>query len=640
MRLTLQQLVGAAERLESRERHGGVKDDWLARVEEARDRLAQAVFEPLPLNAFVVESGGKERLVASPQNPDRLIQEALIPILTKAIEPLLSPAVHAYRKGRSAATAAWAASQAVAREERHISKLDIRDYFPSIDLRRLEALTADLLPEDAVRLIFAFLRAPRRLNERLVQCENGLPLGQPLSPALANLYLVGVDRAMASHPVTYLRYSDDLLIAATSASDVLAAEATLIAHLSALGLQLAAEKTDRFEAGDEPFVYLGHAVGNGVVYEKLSGDRERRLAQAPPGHAGAPSTTGASPTKDASEPARTLYLTEHGVFVSLREGMARVSKGRATLREIPLRRIDRVMALAGLSMTSGFIGACVQRDIPILFIGRRGGNYGALVPGGLPNPLRLRAQYDLLSDTARRVSLARSIVAAKLSAMLRRLTHVSAAGPCRRSIEDLLPKLEGAQDLDALRGYEGAATKVYYEAFRLRVKPPEFGFGQRTKRPPKDPMNSLLSFAYTLVFGEVHTGLLAAGLDPHPGLLHDLRSGHAALASDLSEPYRVLIADSFVLDLVNKGQVTVHDFESLATGGCYLKDEPRRKVLRAYEAFVGRRPGGKGSAPRLLIQGACSAMRRVVLGEERDLALPLGLKDLHEEDGNADSADL
>lgn len=223
--------------------------------------------------------------------------------------------------------------------------------------------------------------------------------------------------------------------------------------------------------------------------------------------------------------------------------------------------------------------------------------------------------------------------------MVRRLTHVPHAAKHRLQIEDLRDQLSRGCDVETLRGYEGAATRAYYEGFRLRIKKPEFAFISRTKRPPKDPINALLSLAYTLVFGEIHTGLIVAGLDPHPGLLHDLRSGHAALASDVSEPYRILVADSFVLDLVNKAQVSVGDFEVRASGGFYLKNDPRRVVLHAWEAFVGRAPGGRGAAPRDLMVGACAAMRRVVLGECQTLDLPLTSASLVDEPVAAESED-
>jgi len=368
MPITLQELVGAAERLERRERDGGARDDWLARVEEARDRLAQTPFEPLALNAFVVKSGDKERLVASPQNPDRLIQEALSARLQRVIEPHLGDGVHGYRRGRSATTAAWAAAQAVAKGRRFIAQVDVRDFFLSVDLNRLGPILSDLAGEEDATLALAFVRAPRRLGERLIPPETGLPVGLPISPLLANLYLAPLDHDIEAAIVTFLRYSDDLFLAAETAALRDAAVCVLQNRLHEMGLKLAEEKSEVFEVADEPFIYLGHAVGAGVVYEKLSGDRERKVATAGINLAAPPAVVG--PKAIDRRGSRSLYLTEPGSFLCSREGAAIIRKGKETLREIPFRRIDRIVVLAGMSMTSGFVEACVDREIPIFFLSR------------------------------------------------------------------------------------------------------------------------------------------------------------------------------------------------------------------------------------------------------------------------------
>jgi CRISPR-associated protein Cas1 len=213
--------------------------------------------------------------------------------------------------------------------------------------------------------------------------------------------------------------------------------------------------------------------------------------------------------------------------------------------------------------------------------------------------------------------------------MLRRLRFLPAAAAPRERVTETRARLATCFDLTELRGHEGTATRSYYEGFALRLGPPEFAFNGRTKRPPRDPLNSLLSFSYSLIFGEMQTALLAEGLDPHPALLHDLRPNHPALASDLLEPYRVLIADTFVLTIVNTRQVKADDFEKQASGAVYLTGPGRKVFLAAYEAFMDRpRRGATSVTARRLLHAAARAMLRVVLGETEQLALPLGAVDV------------
>ncbi len=260
----------------------------------------------------------------------------------------------------------------------------------------------------------------------------------------------------------------------------------------------------------------------------------------------------------------------------------------------------------------------------VFFVGK-GRAFGSLVGSGMPNPLRLRSQYDLVSRPERRAAIARDVVVAKLTAMQRRLLNVKDAGELRAEIGAILERIPEGADPVTLRGFEGAATRAYYKGFALRIRNPAFAFHERSRQPPKDAINSLMSFVYSLLFFEMQTALLAHGLDPHPALLHDLHRNHPALASDLIEPYRALIADSFVLTLVNDRQVVASGFEKQGGGAVYMRDETRRIVLASWEGFITRVAGGaKGSmTPRGLIDAAALAMLSVVLGEKEQLQLPL-----------------
>jgi CRISPR-associated protein Cas1 len=645
--LRLQQLVGAAERLRRKAPAGGDRIDWLALVEQARDRLAQRPFVALPLDGFILSEGGKERLVASPRPADRVIEEALLPVLNRTLEKVLLPSVHGYRPGHSTVTAAAAASRAIAAGHRSIALLDIADYYGSIDRGLLRSHLARLFEEPVVEVLHALVSAPILLRGQPIHTSVGIPLGRVVSPALANVYAMDLDAAMQPADVVYLRYADDIFVAARTPEDREGAEARLREALAALGLRLRDEKTRRISFDGAPLVYLGHTVDDRGVFERIAGPRLERLTSAATRRTEVPGEHGPA-HEDATEEGEcyaslrqhTLYVTEPGLYLRTGQGMAVVQRGREVIREIPFHRIDRVLVLAGASVSSGFISGCVSLGVPLLFFVGKGKAYGSLVSGGMPNPLRLRAQYDLVADPSRRLGLGRSIVRSKLTAMLRRLVNAPCADVVRRTIQDALEALADAPDAETLRGHEGNATRSYFEGLATRIRQPGFELRGRSKRPPRDPINSLLSFAYSLVFGEMQTVLLAHGLDPHPGLLHDLHRNHPALASDLIEPYRVLVADSFVLGLVNNRQVAPDGFERHATGGVYMKRDTLRTVLDAYEAFMNRPAGGgRGSgSPRLLIDAAARAMLRVVLGEADDLVLPLADRFIDNQPNETDPA--
>jgi CRISPR-associated protein Cas1 len=628
--LTLQQLAGAALRLQQRKSALPPHADVLFLVEAARDRLLAQPYVAEPIPAFRKEEADKTRIIANPTPLDRVIDEALLHELLPSVEPLLTDAVHAYRCGRSTYSAAQALAAALSSGQRHLALLDIAAYYDNLDRDALAAMLRPLLRPVILELLIAQLAAPLRLDGEIIARPQGIPIGRGVSPVVANAFLSNLDHLMQTLPCTYLRYGDDLLIAATDNKQADRCETELRSALVALRLSVAEHKTQRIEYTGTPVAYLGHLVNEHGVYEKVADNRLKRITAASHKRENGERGLSSGAIVDTGDIApawrrlRTLYVTESGVYLSFREGLAVVRRGKEVLREIPFRTIDRVLVLAGAAMSSGFISACIVRNIPLLVFVNKGRAYGSLVAAGMPNPLRLRAQYDLLADPVRRMSAARAIVGAKLKAMERRLGNLSAAAPRRKTLRELGQRAANTTEAESLRGVEGQATKIYYEGFAMRIKRPEFAFDSRSRQPPKDAVNSLMSFSYSLVFGEMQTSLLACGLDPHAGLFHELRPGHPALASDLIEPYRSLIGDSFVLSLINQGMVTQQDFQAVGQG-VFLTHEGRRSFLTAYEGFMVRPLGGSRghTTPRGLIQAGARAFLHVVIGETDELVLPL-----------------
>lgn len=622
--LTIQQLVGAAERLRARNVMQDRAVDWLGAMESARDRLLEQPFRAHTLVAYRRVRDGKTRTIALVEPAERLIEEAILPVLQRAMLPERHPAMHAYVPGRSTWTAAYALRDALASGRHHLRQVDVASYFDTIDRRLLAPLVERRIGSVMAEIVMTLMAAPLIIDRCRVERPVGIPQGRALSPPLANLYLAAVDAAMQLPEVTYLRYGDDILLAASEARLADGAQRRLASLLALLKLSMNAEKARRLEVRDDPVEYLGHLVSPDGIYERVAGERVQRIVGNRQGRV--------SPVENVSRPSRrhrTLYLTEHSTYLHVQDSQIVIRRGGEELRTIPLRSVDRVLVMAGASMSSGLLSALVSRQIPMqIFVGR-GKAYGSLVSGGLPNPLRLRAQYDLCSAGSRRLALGRQIVQAKLAAMLRRLRPVAAAQEQRTRIEKLQAAVAAAGDFDALRGAEGMSSRVYYEGFARRIRVPEFAFTERSRKPPRDPINSLLSFSYSLLFSEMLTALLVCGLDPHPGLVHELRPQHTALASDLIEPYRILVADSFVLTLVNTRQVNAEGFARQADKGIYMTAETRRDVLTAFEHFMTRPLGGaRGDlTPRQLIDAAAQAYLSVVLGEAEELRLPLGSGD-------------
>jgi CRISPR-associated protein Cas1 len=226
----------------------------------------------------------------------------------------------------------------------------------------------------------------------------------------------------------------------------------------------------------------------------------------------------------------------------------------------------------------------------------RNGRFKCRVEGPVSGNVLLRlAQYQAASDPLKPAVVARNIVAAKIQnarqVVLRAGREADDAedaallGEAAARLAEALPRLAENTDLNQIRGIEGDAARAYFEVFTrmIRQSRDAFRLDQRSRRPPRDPVNALLSFLYALLLNDCVAGAEGVGLDPQVGFLHALRSGRPALGLDLMEELRPVLADRLVLTLINRQQVAPGDFVARPGGAVHLTDEARKTVIIAFQ---------------------------------------------------------
>jgi len=282
----------------------------------------------------------------------------------------------------------------------------------------------------------------------------------------------------------------------------------------------------------------------------------------------------------------TLYVTEPGARIEKEYRRLLVTKDDDTLLAVPLGRVSEVVLVGYVGATTPALLMLLDEGIPLSFVTRSGRLRGRLAPPSPKNlPLR-HAQYDRARDPAFCLAVGRAIVDGKLrnsralAYRIRRARPQIAAEWLER-IERAVEAVAQAGDLDTLRGVEGSAAKAYFEVLRQALRP-EMTFEKRTRRPPRDPVNALLSLGYTLLTQNLITACEVVGLDPYDGFFHADKYGRPALALDLVEEFRGPVVDSVVQLVVNKRVVGSGDFEEGREGGTYLSDRGLRKFLEQY----------------------------------------------------------
>ena len=291
----------------------------------------------------------------------------------------------------------------------------------------------------------------------------------------------------------------------------------------------------------------------------------------------------------------TLYVTLPDAWLRLDNDTLRIEVERETRLRVPLHHLTAVVCFGHVGLSAPLMHRLADEGIALVLLDSNG-RFKARLEGAVSGNVLLRqAQFARGADAAFTLDIARSFVAGKikntrqvLQRGAREAKSEAEAAVLTRRADDLaasLRALPGAAALDAVRGVEGEAARQYFSGLPLLVRADlreHFTMDGRTRRPPRDRFNALLSFLYAMWMNDCRSALEAAGLDPQVGFLHALRPGRAALALDLMEEFRPW-ADRLALTLINRGQVQADDFDLREGGGVALQGDARKAVVVAYQ---------------------------------------------------------
>jgi len=283
---------------------------------------------------------------------------------------------------------------------------------------------------------------------------------------------------------------------------------------------------------------------------------------------------------------KTLYVSQQGCYVALEQEFLVIKRQKQILNSVQLPLLEQVLIFGKAQITTQAIHSCLSRNIPILYLSRMGYCYGRLL--SIEKGYRALTRYQEALTLSDRLTIAQIIVQAKIKnsrVILQRQQRRQDSEIFSKTLRDLdylSLKASQADSLAKLNGYEGAAANAYFSAFGQCFSSPNFVFLARSRRPPGNPVNALLSFGYQVLWNHFLTLIEFQGLDPYQGCLHESSDRHAALASDLIEEFRAPIVDSLVLYLINSQMLDANaDFE-YHQGGCFLNDSGRKIFLKAF----------------------------------------------------------
>ncbi len=653
--------------------------------------------QPL-LKLVMLKPSGKLRNLLIPTVMERVAQTAATIVLTPLVESELGANTFAYRKGLSRMTAAREIERLRNLGYQWVLDADISNFFDTVDhpllFQRFRELCDD---EELLSLITQWLTALIVDGHKpKVKNTTGLPQGCPISPMLANLYLDKFDERMEQEGFKLVRFADDFLILCKSKPKAEAALQLSESALAELKLQLNNEKT-RITTFSEGFKYLGYLFIRSLVlptkmhpeewYDKLG---KLKLRKAPK-----QTNTGESNnyelqagdsgtitvTKEAllqtefgekllqslekqeidvdqflentakeeyrqqkekqvalnklySPLLNTLYLQEQGSILLKDGDRFSVEKEGRQINEINVRRVEQILVLGNITLSTLAMQYCMKSNIPVTFLSQHGSYFGRLEATTADQSAIERFQYLRSLDEPFALDLARRIVEAKIRNSCTMIQKERALawesnGELKEKFDTtlllmhaLLEQSKTCESIDVLRELASKSAALYFELYGLLFKK-EFPFYSnafsRVRRPPTDPVNSLLSFGYTLLHTNIFSLVRMRGMNPYIGFLHAEEKGNPALINDLIEEFRTLI-DSMTLHTLNKGVLRNRDFYYPATqGGCFMTDDARKKFLAVFEQRMWEeshdQQGGQTMNIRRLIESQVVKISEVLAGK-------------------------
>ncbi|MDO8334724.1 MAG: type I-C CRISPR-associated endonuclease Cas1c [Nitrosomonas sp.] len=292
----------------------------------------------------------------------------------------------------------------------------------------------------------------------------------------------------------------------------------------------------------------------------------------------------------------TLYIMTPNAYAHLENDTLRIDVEHQKKLQVPLHHLGSVVCFGNIMISPALMHRCADDGISLVLLNGNGRFKGRLEGAVSGNILLRQAQHRMAADEPFALTTSQALIAGKLrnarQVLMRGARETNdmqdqkVLSEAAESLAYSIRNLPVASNLDIVRGIEGDAAKVYFSALPYLVKPNAreyFTMNGRSRRPPRDRFNALLSFLYSMVMNDCRSALESVGLDPQLGFLHAVRPGRAALALDLMEEFRAILADRLALTLINSGQISARDLQEHEGGAVYLEGDARKVVVAAYQ---------------------------------------------------------
>lgn len=536
--------------------------------------LEKGDYEPMPATAFrIAKKGGSYRRISKLTAIDTVIQYAVIDAINTRCEERFSPKSFAYREGRGLGAAVELFCEN-ARSYRFAAKIDPSSCFDNIDYDILRKSVFSVVEDEkTVDLIMQFAKTPFIENGEVVQPQKGILQGAPLSPLLCNIYLHNLDMFLEAQGIEFIRYADDVVIFSNSLDSIRKGSEKAKRFLNdSLKLSI----NERKFKIDSPvnLKYLGY---------RFETDRKGIIAL------------------EANASNKTSYRLWHEQELYngkqtreiLSDGILR-QKDYSLLFEsdfsecnIPVESVDVINVYSDVVFDSGFLKKAFKSGIEINVFEKCGGLIGRFTPfSSLKSPKITFEQLNAYYDKKRRLNIAKQFVLGSIHNLRLNIRYYNKQNPAEnyeaaiKQTYKISDKIKEAEDYENVLMLEARVRELYYSCFDSFIDNEDFCFEKRSRKPPKNEINAMMSFGNTVLYNLIATEINKSVLDIRVGFLHATNNRKESLNLDVAELFKPLVVDRTVFMLVNRNIIKKSHFEHGENGAVLLNEEGKRIFLK------------------------------------------------------------
>ncbi len=524
----------------------------------------------------IINYRGKKRSISIMNSIDRLILRTISQAVQPLCDSLIPDNCHAFREGKGVNTAIMQVCDYLECGYLWVVNIDIEKYFDIIPLSRMQSLMAKTFSDKKlVSLLQRYLTVKVEEDGRLVRKKKGILQGSPISPLFANLYLASLDRDYMDHGYKYCRYSDDINIYFKDYDDAVTCyeQTEHILHTE-FGLDINIKKSGVKKALQD--IYLGYQFELDPKSGAVTAFKQRRESK---------SIYNGWKRDGIQRIDRNYHLINDGILT--KRDYTILFENKDGKKYIPVEATDSISIYSNVTFSSDFFKFLSDKRIYLALVNKYGNIVGHFCGTGNDTEGKMMLkQAEVYLNDKKRLQLAKSMEIAYVHNIIANIKYYNRRGESKelakwlKEYTAIKDEINRAKDMTALLLTEARCRQSYYRMFNEIIHVPGFEFKERTKRPPRDPLNAMISFGNTILYNRIAMEIYKTSLDIRVGIVHSTNKRSQTLNLDVADLFKPILVDRTIFTLINRRVINIErDFERGEDGSVYFSNIGKRIFL-------------------------------------------------------------